>query len=75
MKYNLASIDTVHKTTSENGQTHDGSLIYTHDRHCHAVLPVPAERATLAMREDGNSVVWAARNGLIIMHEATHARR
>ncbi len=35
---------TVHKITSENGQTHDGSHIYAHDRHCRAILPVPAER-------------------------------
>ncbi len=30
--------------TSENGQTQDGAHIYTHDRHCRAVLPVPAEQ-------------------------------
>ncbi len=37
-------IKALYKITSENGQTHNGSHIYTHDRHC---------RATLAMREDG----------------------
>ncbi len=36
-------IAAVYKLTSENGQTHNGSHIYTHDRHCHAVLPFPAE--------------------------------
>ncbi len=62
-------IAAVRKTTSdhENGQTHDGSHIYTHDRHCRAVLPVPAdaERATLAIREaeDGQCTARARETG------------